>query len=86
MVAISNPFVGFDPALAEMLRRVFHEAWTVFERSEPDALNPATATAIREALALRLIDKATRGEHDQDELRTDAVLHVRGTMLAAQIR
>jgi hypothetical protein len=79
MVAKPNQFQIYDPALADTLGLAFDEAWSVLERSEPD-LSHQSATAMREAIASRIIQKAQQGERGLEQLRDDAVEHVTRTI------
>jgi hypothetical protein len=72
-------FASFDASLAEVMGRAFDDAWSTLQRDP--LVTTSNADDVSEALAFRIIDTATRGERDQVQLRNDALVHVRGTIL-----
>jgi hypothetical protein len=62
----------------------FNSAWQELLMSSPSLASSAYADATREALAMRIIDIAQRGERDVNRLRDDAVAFVLGALSLAQ--
>ncbi len=62
-----------------MLGHAFHEAWDALQR-DPQ-LTASNSDEVREALTFRIIEMAKRGERDPVQLRNDALVHVRGTIM-----
>src|SRR5205823_2037350 len=67
----------FDPETVRILTAAFDEAWQSVQSSSGISVpSQGCANAIREMLALRIIDTARLGERDQRRLRDDALLHL----------
>jgi hypothetical protein len=67
----------FDPATCEAMGLAFNTAWQKLLVSGTHLASSIYAAATREALAMRIIDLAKRGERDVNRLRDDAVAHVK---------
>jgi hypothetical protein len=66
----------FDAHVAETMREAFEAAWLSLQNGGSVHAAPDATEAVREALALRIIETAQRGERDVDRLRDDALRHV----------
>jgi hypothetical protein len=70
------PNASFDPQTAEVMREAFNSAWEALKASGDPQLVDAKAEWARETLALRIIDRAQRGERDVERLQLDAIAHL----------
>jgi hypothetical protein len=70
---------AFDPETVRILTAAFDEAWQSVQNSGMRVPSQAYGNAIREILALRIIDMARLGERDRHRLRDDALLHLART-------
>ena len=75
------PAGAFDDYDVRVLSDAFDEAWKAAQHSEPALSSGAHAEAVRELLALRIIEMAQLGERDPNRLRDDAVLYLTRTNL-----
>ena len=65
------PASSFDPETLSLLSRVFDEAW--IETQVTLGNKPLDATAVRSALAKRIMAAAKGGERDPDRLKLIAL-------------
>jgi hypothetical protein len=65
------PAVGFDPDTLRVLLRVYDEAWIDILRMI--GAKPVDATALRAALATRIMAAANSGERDPKRLKLIAL-------------
>ncbi len=80
---LHSSLTSLDPEAAAMLGRVFEDIWATLEQSgSPLALGPRVEQT-REALALRIIDVAQRGERDPNRLRDDALAYLGASLAGA---
>lgn len=66
----------FDPETARIMGLAFDTAWEKLLGAGGPLAASFNADATREALALRIVHMAQRGEHDLNRLRDDAVAFV----------
>ena len=71
-----NGIAAFDPEAVRILVTAFDDAWKSVEASGITFASDRHADAMREIVALRIIDMAQHGEHDVHRLRDDALLHL----------
>jgi hypothetical protein len=67
---------AFDADSVRVLTAAFDEAWQSIQSSGISLPSAAYANAIREILALRIIEMARLGERDRRRLCDDALLHL----------
>jgi hypothetical protein len=83
---VSSPshesLITLDPEAAAALGRVFEDAWAALEISGSPLVQPPQADQAREALALRIIDAAPKGERDPRRLQEDAIAYLEGSLLS----
>lgn len=70
------PGMTFDPATADLMGRVFEDAWKSLQQSGAPESEAERAEASREMIALRIIDRVAAGERDPINLRDDALAFV----------
>jgi hypothetical protein len=76
------PAGAFDDDEVRVLSDAFDQAWKAALHSEPAlSLEAAHAEAVRELLALQIIEMAQLGERDPNRLRNDALLYLARTNL-----
>jgi hypothetical protein len=68
-----------DPALTPILTEAFERAWATVERSGVAETLNGGATAVREAIASRIIAMAEDGMTNVTDLAMDALSHVTET-------
>ena len=68
--------IAFDPQTADLMSQAFHEAWKALEEKGNVDAAPYRAEPVREALALRIIENAQKGERDLKRLCDDALAHI----------
>ncbi len=66
----------FDPETARIMGLAFETAWERLLVVGSALVASFNADGAREALALRIVHMAQRGEHDLNRLRDDAVAYV----------
>ena len=66
----------FAPDVVRILTAAFDDAWKSIQEGGTTFPSDRHADAIRELLALRIIETARLGERDQRRLRDDALLHL----------
>jgi hypothetical protein len=66
----------FDPEAVRILTSAFNDAWKSIADSGMTFASNGHAEAMREILALRIIELARLGERDQNRLRDYALLHL----------
>lgn len=69
-------FETFAPDMAATLGRAFDDAWRSLQENGTDLSSSMTRDAVREALALRIISMAQRGERDAARLRDGALCYL----------
>jgi len=72
----ANTAGRFDPEAVRVLTTALDEAWQSLLTADADFRSRGHAEAMRELLALRIIEMATLGERDPHRLREDALLHL----------
>jgi hypothetical protein len=71
----------FGPDEVRILTTAFDEAWKAIQDSGISLASNGQVDAVRELLALRIIDMALLGEQDPHRLRDDALLYLARTNL-----
>ena len=71
-----NGSAAFEPETVRILTGAFDEAWLSIQNSGIIFTSPGQTNAMREILALAIIQMARFGERDQRRLRNDALLHL----------
>ena len=68
--------VVINPETVRILTGAFDEAWLSVQNSGIIFTSPGQTSAMREILALAIIQMARLGERDRRRLRDDALLHL----------
>jgi hypothetical protein len=69
-------FARFDPSLTSILTQAFDRAWATVEASGAAAALDGGASALREAIALRIVAMANAGLLNATDLAMDALSYV----------
>jgi hypothetical protein len=72
---------AFDSDEVKVLTQAFDQAWHAVEKSGICFSSDAYKNAVREVLALRVIEIAQLGERDPNRLREDALVYLARTNL-----
>lgn len=75
------PSSHFDPALTARLTQAFDRAWEMVETSVGVSGLNGRAASLREAIALRIVERANAGMTNVNDLAIDALSHVTDSQL-----
>jgi hypothetical protein len=67
---------SFDPETTSLLASAFEDAWETVRKSGSPLASDGQASATREILAKRIIERAKAGERDSKTLANDALFHL----------